>query len=123
MLHGFIQPQMGMFRNSLTMIVAQENVERRWLTGQIETVFQFVVSIYRSSHKMWGNRVLKSIIGVIVPAALGLGALEILFQVINKVGVVPVPPIPLKHLIHLVLLASQPVIVQFVQVFFRVQAE
>lgn len=122
MLCDFIQPQMGMFRD-LTMIGGKKNVERRWLTGQNETVYQFVVSIYRSSCKMWGNRVLKSIIGVIVPAALVLGALEILFQVVNKVGIVPVPPIPLKHFIHLVLLASQIVIVQFVQVFVGVQAE
>lgn len=83
----------------------------------------FLLLYTAAPRKMWGNKVLKSTVGVLVPAALVLGALEILLQVINKVGVVPVPPVPLKQFVHLALLSGQPVVVQLVQVFVGVQAE
>lgn len=67
---------------------------------------------------------LKSVVRLIIPAALFLGGLcEIHFQVVNKVRIIFVLAVLLKQFVHLALLTSQLFIVQFVQVFVRVQSE
>lgn len=51
------------------------------------------------------------------------GLAEVLLHVVDEVGVVFAPPVPLEQSVHLALLAGQPVVVQLVQVFVGVQAE
>lgn len=68
--------------------------------------------------------VLKSVVRLIIPTALFLGGLcEIHFQVVNKVRIIFALAVLLKQFVHLALLASQLFVVQFVEVFVRVQSE
>lgn len=71
-----------------------------------------------------GGKKLKSIIRLFVPAAFFLGGLcEIHLHVVNKSWIIFVHLVPLKQFVHLNFLAQQLIVIQFIQVFFRVQME
>lgn len=73
----------------------------------------YILDSVSRSGKGLENGTLKSIIWLFIPAALFFVG-EIHLQVINKVGIIFAPPVPLKQSVHLAFLASQLIVVQFV---------